>query len=232
MKGGIDLSYYKKREGHKYYIDMGKVKFDETFNHASACSRKKQRELKRLDPFAKVIGCKPKYQTPAELKKRCDEYFESLMKPVFYKGAILRDENGETVKRQEVPATLSGLASYLGIQTDTLRRYQMKSVAGLIPPEFAEIVLEARQKIEVFCEEQLYTRDGSRGAQFVLQAGFSWQTKHERSEDKLSNKKLKMAQQELELKRKMVQEAQQETDKEIKIAIVRAVNKDNSNNKE
>ena len=219
------MGAYKKRIGHLYYIDMGKIKCDLAFLHANACARRKHRELKRLDPFARVVGAKRKYENPKDLKKQCDKYFQSLMKPVYYKGEVLRDENGNVVMRQEKAATISGLALFLGIKTDTLREYHLKSVSGLIPPEFAEIVLEARQKVEVFAEEQMYSKEGSRGAQFVLQAGFGWETRKDKSERRLARKKLRLSQEELKLKRKMLKEAEAETDKEIKIEIIRATGK-------
>lgn len=219
------MGAYKKKVGHTYYIDMGQVKCDLAFLHANACARRKQRELKRLDPFARVMGAKRKYENPKKLRQKCDEYFESLMRPVYYKGEIMRDETGAILYRQEKPATLSGLAYFLGIQTATLRNYEMKSVQGLIPPEYAEVVIEARQKVEVFCEEQMYSRDGARGAQFVLQAGFGWETRKEASERRLAKKKLKITMAELKLKQQMMDEAREESDKEIKIEIIRATGK-------
>ena len=219
------MGAYKKRVGHVYYIDMGRIKCDETFLHANACARRKWRELKRLDPFAKVMGGKRKYESPKALKKQCDKYFESLMAPVYYKGEPMRDANGAILMRQERPATISGLALFLGIGTTTLREYHLKSISGLIPPEFAEIILEARQRVENFAEEQIYTKDGARGAQFVLQSGFGWETRKEASERRLAKKKLKITMAELELKQKMMDEAKEETDKEIKIEIIRATGK-------
>lgn len=209
------IGAYKKRVGSKYYIDMGKVKCDDTFLHANACARKKHRELKRLDPFSKVIGGKRKYENPKDLKKRCDAYFNSLMRTVELK-------DGRQVTEQFKPATLSGLAQFLGIQTKTLMSYHMKSVSGLIPAEFAEIVLEARQKVEVFAEEQMYSRDGSRGAQFVLQAGFGWQTKAEQSEQRINKQKLKAMKQDMKIKQKMLEEAENTEDTEMRIKIIRA----------
>lgn len=218
----IIIGAYKKKVGTKYYIDMSKVKADDYFLHANACARRKHRELKRLDPFAKVIGKKRKYEDPEDLRKQCDAYFKSLMAPVQFKGQIVKDEAGNVVVEQVKPATLSGLAQFLGIQTKTLMSYHMKSVSGLIPPEYAEIVLEARQKVEVFAEEQMYSRDGSRGAQFVLQAGFGWQTKAEQYENRINKQRVKAMKQELKLKQKMLEEAEKTGDTELKINIIRA----------
>lgn len=216
------MAAFKKKVGTKYYIDMSIIKADDTFLHANAVARRKHRELKRLDPFSKVIGGKRKYENPKDLRKRCNEYFKSLMRPVIYKGEEVKDAAGNVVMEQVKPATISGLAQFLGIQTKTLKSYHMKSVSGLIPPEFAEIVLEARQRIEVFAEEQMYSRDGARGAQFVLQAGFGWQTKSEQSEQRINKQKIKAMKQELKLKEKLLKEAEQTDDKELKIQIIRA----------
>lgn len=213
---------YKKKVGTKYYIDMGAVKADDTFLHANAAARRKHRELKRLDPFSKVIGGKRKYENPKDLKRQCDKYFQSLMRPVYIKGQMMKDEAGNPIMEQIRPATISGLAQFLGIQTKTLKSYHMKSVSGLIPPEYAEIVLEARQKIEVFAEEQMYSRDGARGAQFVLQAGFGWQTKGEQSEQRMNKQRIKAMKQELKLKQKMLDEAEKTEDTELKVKIIRA----------
>lgn len=195
---------------------------NETFLHANACARRKQRELKRLDPFAKVIGGKRKYENPEDLKKQCDKYFESLMRPVRIKGQLIKDEQGRPIMEQIKPATLSGLAQFLGIQTRTLMSYHMKSVSGLIPAEYAEIVLEARQRVEVFAEEQMYSRDGARGAQFVLQAGFGWLTATEKSEQRMNKQRIKAMKQELKLKKKMLDEVENTEDTNLKIEIVRA----------
>lgn len=116
---------------------------------------------------------------------------------------------------------MSGLALFLGITTNTLRTYQYKSKAGLIPPEYADIVLKARQKIEEYAEGQLYTRDGNRGGEFILRAAFGWQTKGERQLNKLNKKKLKMQQRETKLKQQALALGVDE-DNTVEIRITRA----------
>ena len=202
---------------------MTNIKADVTFLHANAAAWKKHRELKRLDPFAKCVGAKRKYENPKELQKHIDQYFDSLMGPIYTKmGEPLRDEDGKLVRQQIKPATLSGLALHLGICTNTLRRYHLKSIQGLIPPEYAEIVLTARQRIENYAEEQVYSKDGGRGAQFVLQAAFGWQTKKEQSERGISKLKKQMMKQDLKMKQKLLEQAEEANDNELKIEIVRA----------
>lgn len=222
------MSAYKKHIGRKYYFDMTDIKADYTFLHANACSRRKQRELKRLDPYAHRVGAYLKFRTPEELQKHIDGYFKSCM-------AILRNKDGEIIYQdgeplyiQTKPYTLSGLALHLGITTNTLRTYQAKARAGLIRPEYADIVLTARQRIEEYAEGQLYSRDGSRGSEFVLRAGFGWQTKGERTSEKMMKKKLKMQLEEQKMKSKLLQEGVGE-DSTVEIKITRASERDGEN---
>lgn len=215
------MGAYKKHDGRRYYFDMTNIKADYTFLHANACSRKKARELRRLDPYAHTTGPYRKYKTPKDLQKHVDEYFRSCM-------MLLRNKDGEVVYQDDKPVyvntkpfTISGLALFLGITTNTLRTYQYKAKAGLIPPEYADVVLRARQKIEEFAEGQLYSRDGNRGGEFVLRAAFGWQTKGERQINKLNKKKLKMQQSEQKLKQQALALGVDE-DNTVEIRITRA----------
>lgn len=225
------IGAYKKHVDRKYYFDMTNIKADYTFLHANACSRKKQRELKRLDPFAHRVGPYMKFRTPKDLQKHIDKYFKSCM-------SVLRNKNGEVVYQdgkpvyvQTKPYTISGLALFLGITTNTLRTYQTKAKAGLILPEYADVVLMARQRIEEYAEGQLYTRDGSRGGEFVLRAGFGWRTKSERNAEKISKKKLKMQQSEQKMKSKLLQEGVGE-DSTVEIKITRATTRQGEQDEE
>ena len=216
------MGAYKKHDGRKYYFDMTNIKADYTFLHANAKARQKQRELKRLDPYAHCMGRYRKYRTPKDLQHHIDEYFRSCMSPARNKmGDYIFDEDGNKVMVQVKPFTLSGMASHLGITTDTLRTYKTKALAGLIPPEYADVVIMARQKIEEYAECQLYSRDGNRGGEFVLRAGFGWQTKNERTADKIAKKKLKLQQNEAALKQQALALGVNE-DNGIEIRITRA----------
>ena len=216
------MGAYKKHDGRKYFFDMTNIKADYTFLHANAKARQKHRELKRLDPYAHCIGQYRKYRTPKDLQKHIDKYFESCLTPLYNKdGDVVTDGSGQVVMVQTKPYTLSGMAAFLGITTNTLRTYHNKAKAGLIPPEYADVVVMARQKIEEYAEGQLYTRDGSRGGEFVLRAAFGWQTKSERNLDKINKKKFKLQQGETNLKHKMLQETLDE-DGKIEIKITRA----------
>ena len=217
------MSAYIKHVGRKYYFDMTNIKADYTFLHANACSRRKQRELKRLDPYAHRVGQHLRFRTPEDLQKHIDKYFESCMTKVRNKdGALMLDEDGEPLYVQSKPYTLSGLALHLGITTATLRTYRNKSRAGLIRPEYADIILTARQRIEEYAEGQLYSRDGNRGGEFVLRAGFGWRTKSERNSEKITKKKMKMQLEEQKLKSKLIQQGLDEADTSVEIKITRA----------
>ena len=114
----------------------------------------------------------PKYTDPEVFRERVDKYFEEC------KGTLLIDHNGDPILTKwgdpvyldRKPPTLSGLAYSLGFKTRTgLNRYKAKK-------EFMEILLEAKLRIEMYNEEQLYSRDGARGAMFNLRMNFEgWQ---------------------------------------------------------
>ena len=216
------MSAYKKHDGRKYFFDMTNIKANYTFLHANAKSREKYRQLRQIDPYAHYYGQYRKYKTPKDLQRRINRYFESCMESVRDQdGNIVYDKAGNEVMVQVKPFTLSGMASFLGITTNTLRTYHTKAKAGLIPPEYADVVVMARQRIEEYAESQLYTKDGSRGGEFILRAGFGWQTKGERNLDKMNKKKLKIQMSENKLKQQAM-ELGADGDNKIEIRITRA----------
>lgn len=117
-------------------------------------------------------GRKPKYKTPEEIQKKIDAYF------VQCEGTLLRNSKGDPVVDRmghpvyvdRKPPTITGLALALGFTTRKgLLRYQAKK-------EFMDVILEAKTRIEMYTEEQLFTRDGAKGAQFALRCNFAgWQ---------------------------------------------------------
>ena len=118
----------------------------------------------------------PKYTDPEEMRKKIDEYFEEC------KGTLLQDHNGDPIIDRwgnpvmlgQKPPTLSGLAYALGFKTRTgLNRYKAKK-------DFMELLLDAKLRIEIYNEEQLYSRDGAKGAMFNLRLNFEgWQEEKE-----------------------------------------------------
>lgn len=115
-------------------------------------------------------GARPRYKTPEEMKVKIDAYFEEC------KGKALVDHNGDPILDRwgnpvifgAKPPTVTGLALALGFKTrQALILYQAKK-------EFLDLILEAKSRVEEFNEQQLYTRDGQRGAQFSLAHNFGW----------------------------------------------------------
>lgn len=226
------MGAYKKMEGRYLYVDMGAIHIPSwKIREVQKAAHAKTRLLKKIDPFARCVGRKRAFETPEELKKACDSYFQAQECYIYDKwGQPIRDPmTGKYVKSTK-PLTIAGLGLYIGVATSTLRRYKAIAESGTVPYEFAEVVTEALQKIEEYAERRGYDKDGQRGSQFVLQAGFNWQTRKEQSESrrlsvesKIALAKLKMAQEEHEMKMKMLQAGLEGTeDNDIKITITRA----------
>lgn len=223
------MGHFKGIDGKKVYIDFEDL-YEPSWmiREVQKISSEKSRALKRLDPFSRCGGSKRAYQTPEELRVACDSYFKSQECFVYDRfGQAIRDaETGKKVKTTK-PLTLSGLARHLKITTNTLRNYTAVSHAGLIPPEYAEIVLEARQKIEEYAESRAYDKDGANGGKFVLKAGFGWVEPQEESiirknkiDTAVSAKLLKIKQDESAAKLKLMELGDNE-DNDICITIKR-----------
>lgn len=172
------------------------------------------------------IGTKRRFLSAEHLQSIVDEYFESCNGPAFDKhGNLLIDENGIVVKRQVKPYTVSGLARYLGMTTEGLRRYKMGHFDSLGVDtddvlKFSTVVMRARQRIEEYNEMELHTQYGAYGARFVLDCCFGWVGARERAEiqERKSNRRLKRA--EFELKQKLL-----DTDNEDSTITVNIVRK-------
>lgn len=229
------MGAYKKMEGRKVWIDMSEIHVPSwKVREVQKAAHAKARLLKKIDPFARVVGRKRTYETAEELKKACDSYFKEQECFVYDKwGQPIRDpETGEYVKSTK-PLTLSGLGLHIGVRTDSLRRYRAIALSGTVPIEFAEVVTEALQKIEAYAERRNYDRDGQKGAQFVLERGFNWHSKKEESEmrrirveTEIAKERLRMQQEEHRMKMKMMEMGMDEgEDNELSITITRAKRK-------
>lgn len=186
-----------------------------------------QLELMNLTGIRPVnkSGEKPAFSSPEVLQKEVDDYFMSCYAPVIDKnGRIVRDDDGEIVKIQKRPFTVSGLAYHIGVGTMTLNRYCDGRMDDLGEEDenmlFSVILKRAKQRIESFAEESLYNRDSQAGARFVLDTHFRRITQKEQAEifEKHSNVKLK--EKELELKQSMM-DVDNSEDNNFTINIVR-----------
>jgi hypothetical protein len=112
-------------------------------------------EAEPVDVTEKHAGGRPpKYATPEELQAVIEGYFESCW---FEQVTESTDEKtGKTemssVRYQQRPYTIAGLAYHLEMTTQALRDYQSKD-------EFLCIIKRAKQKIEMNFEENLHGKN-------------------------------------------------------------------------
>lgn len=173
-------------------------------------------------------GGQRKFLSPEHLQSLVNEYYESCMGPMFYKGTLMRDDEGRIVKTQVKPFTLSGLALFLGITTETLRKYKngrLDSILDELKAEtddvltFSKVILRAKQTIEAYAEGRLYDKDGQRGAQFVLDCCYGWVSHKEQSDIDKAKNDTKLRREEFDLKKRLIDEG--EEDDSFTINIVR-----------
>lgn len=128
-----------------------------------------------LPPVEKHAGGRPpKFSGPEDLQARIDEYFESC-----WVDKITETENKETgeiitsnVKYQNRPYTIMGLALHIGLSRQGLCEYAAKG-------EFSDIVKTAKEKVEMFAEELLFTSKNPGGAIFWLKNHAGYRDKQE-----------------------------------------------------
>lgn len=124
------------------------------------------------------VGRPLKFESAEELKQKIDEYFESCYEEEWYqleggwKPAL--DRNGEIVKRQTKPFTVTGLAAYLGTTRKTLLDYENK-----YNDEFSNTIRASKARIEAYAEESLWTPKIASGVIFNLTNNFGWVNKQE-----------------------------------------------------
>lgn len=96
-----------------------------------------------------------KYKNAEEMKALVDNYFNMC----------------DTIRR---PYTVSGLARHLGLTRKTLLEYQ-KKYGG----EYAEVIEDAKTRIEEFVEACLFKSGIATGTIFNLKNNFGWNDKQE-----------------------------------------------------
>ena len=172
--------------------------------------------------YHKYSGSKPAFNSPERLQKEVDTYFDSCFGFMYDRyGNIKYDKNGDPIRYQIKPFTVSGLAYAIGVSTSTLNRYCSGQFDN--PNEdddynkYKKILVRAKQKIESYAESRLYDRDGSAGARFVLDSSFGWTTRKELTEIQEKQFNMWLKEQEFELKQKMLQMGQEDDSLEIRI---------------
>lgn len=176
----------------------------------------------KLYKTKKYGGEKSAFNSPEQLQIAVDDYFESCYSyRLDRNGNIAHDRNGEPIRYQAKPYTVSGLALHIGISTQTFNRYcqgQMDNFVELPSSKsYKEILVKARQKVESFAECNLYSKDGQYGARFVLDSAFGWCTTREQAEIKEREFNCWLKQKEFELKEKLLELGEDDTGLEIRI---------------
>lgn len=180
----------------------------------------------RLNPSK---GGTKRFMSPEHLQCMVAEYFESCNGPLIDKwGQLVYDKQGNPVKVQVKPYTVSGLALYLGVSTQTLKKYREGLVDDLLDEmrvdtddklTFSKVMTNAKQTIEAYAESRLYDKDGQRGAQFVLDCCYNWVGHKERADIRKSKADSQLRREEFELKRRLIDEGNE--DDNLTINIVR-----------
>jgi hypothetical protein len=118
-------------------------------------------------------GRPPKYKTPQELQEKIDAYFDSCW---IDKVTEVTDKDGKctmsTVRYQNRPYTVAGLALALDLCRDTLAEYVK---AG----QFSDVVKKAKIKIEMNVEELLLEGKNAAGPIFWLKNHAAYRDKQE-----------------------------------------------------
>lgn len=117
-------------------------------------------------------GAPPMYKTPAELQKKVDEYFEYILGEIVDVSDIDPDNpNPVKVIREAEPATITGLALFLGFDSrQSLYDYQEK-------PLFSGTIKAARARVEAAYERNL-SGSTPTGSIFALK-NMGWRDKTE-----------------------------------------------------
>lgn len=171
-------------------------------------------------------GQKPTFSSPQQLQAEVDQYFESCYGPLidWKKHEVVYDKNGEVVRVQVEPFTVSGLAYYIGIPTDMLDRVTWGWFDDLDDTtdedELCSTILKrAKQRIAMYSEKRLYDREGVIGAKFVLDHHFQMIGQKEAADIAAQNKMLDYKMQELEMKKQMLDIGDE--DSNLNITIIR-----------
>lgn len=173
---------------------------------------------------------KRRFNNPEHLQGLCNEYFESCNGVLYNQrtGKPYEDKDGYPVVGQIKPYTISGLALFLGVETEVLKYYELGKMdsigfdrAELL--EYSSVIKKARQRIEEYAEIRLYEKDSYQGSRFVLDNAFKWTTQKEQADIEYQKKLLKLREEEYKLKKETLTGAMQ--DEPVTITITRAKEK-------
>lgn len=133
-------------------------------------------------PDGYATGRPPRFKTPEEMEVMIKDYFDTILKDneilmEQYKSDIQNlAEIG--VKNPKLPLPnfrrplVTGLANHLGMTRQNLIDYQKKG-------PFLDTIKKAKQAIEEYAENMLYTGQNPTGVIFSLKNNFKWKDKTE-----------------------------------------------------
>lgn len=205
------MSAFKKIEGRKVYVDFTfivaeKDSYERTMRENMRKIHARNKALKLLFPYQHLLGRRRIVETPEEMQELIDKYFKSCMGPLRDKsGCVVYGDDGKIIYVQIRPYTIAGLARAIGMDTNTLKNYTYKSLAGTVHPEFSSVIMAARQIVEQYTQEQLFNKEGTSGAQFMMRAGFHWNTKQEEVEIARNLAQIKKIQQDYAIQKKQLE---------------------------
>lgn len=117
----------------------------------------------------KKAGRPRKYKSVDELQSKIDSYFHNCDN---YHIKTFNEDGEEVYKHQPKPYTISGLALALDMSRQDLLNYQNRT-------EFFDTIKKAKQRCEVYAEEQLFTAKNTAGVIFNLKNNYNYKDKQE-----------------------------------------------------
>jgi hypothetical protein len=138
-------------------------------------------------PDIRKIGRPKKFESVEQLEDAIQEYFNSCFMPkmrqvkiktgdeVEYIDEQVLDTNGDPVFIQIQPFTITGLAISLGTTRETLLDYENKQENAA----FSDTIKMAKQRIQQYAENYLYTGKNPTGAIFNLKNNYGWVDRRE-----------------------------------------------------
>lgn len=136
------------------------------------------------------------FESVEALEVKIEEYFKSCFEEIWtqeairekkkiigYKWVPVLDRHGNIEVREVKPFTITGLAVYLNTSRQTLLNYEERG-------EFFDTIKRAKDKIENYAEESLYTSKQTAGIIFNLVNNHKWINRQEVDQNLTVNQKL------------------------------------------
>lgn len=112
-----------------------------------------------------------KFKTPKELEEKINAYFDFCDNKIIKR---IINKNGDLISEVATPYTITGLASFLGTNRQTLVNYEKKS------DDFFDAIKKAKALIESNYEERALIGDNNVVMTiFALKNNFNWRDKQE-----------------------------------------------------